>query len=75
MLRLDQRHPQVFGRQRFPAGRLDANPKAAKAYATLNSANRYSVLFRIHDAKRPATRVARIEKYVAMLAAGETIYG
>jgi uncharacterized protein YdeI (YjbR/CyaY-like superfamily) len=31
-------------------------------------------LYRIADAKRPQTRARRIEKYVAMLAAHETIH-
>ncbi|MEP6967739.1 MAG: YdeI/OmpD-associated family protein, partial [Pseudomonadota bacterium] len=37
-------------------------------------ANRYAVLYRVHDAKTAATRAARIEKFVAMLARGETVY-
>jgi uncharacterized protein YdeI (YjbR/CyaY-like superfamily) len=36
--------------------------------------NRYSILYRIGDAKRPETRAKRIAKYVAMLAAHETIH-
>ena len=53
---------------------LDADPRAAEFFATLDSANRYAVLYRVHDAKRPATRAARIEKFVAMLHAHETIH-
>ncbi len=53
---------------------LDANPAARDFFATLDGANRYAVLYRIHDAKKPETRARRIEKYVAMLAAGETIH-
>ena len=51
---------------------LKARPRAAKAFADLTSSKRYAILYRIHDAKRPATRAARIELYVARLAAGET---
>ena len=40
----------------------------------LSATNRYAVLYRIHDAKRPETRARRIEAFVAMLARGETIY-
>lgn len=47
---------------------LAANPAAAEFFATLDSQNRYAVLYRIHDAKRPETRARRIEKFVAMLA-------
>ena len=53
---------------------LEAEPKAQAMFETLNSRNRYSVLYRIETAKRPETRQRRIEKYVAMLARGETIY-
>jgi uncharacterized protein YdeI (YjbR/CyaY-like superfamily) len=40
----------------------------------LDSANRFAILHRIHVAKKPETRVARIEKYVAMLIEGKTIH-
>jgi uncharacterized protein YdeI (YjbR/CyaY-like superfamily) len=53
---------------------LDAQPNAKEFFATLDSANRYAVLYRIHDAKRAETRARRIEKFVAMLARGEKIH-
>jgi uncharacterized protein YdeI (YjbR/CyaY-like superfamily) len=53
---------------------LDANPAAKEFFATLTGSNRYAVLYRIHDAKRAETRTRRIEKFVAMLARGETIH-
>ena len=53
---------------------LDANPVAAAFFEALDRANRYAILYRVHDAKRPATRAARIERFVAMLAAGEKIH-
>ncbi|HEX4738108.1 MAG TPA: YdeI/OmpD-associated family protein [Allosphingosinicella sp.] len=53
---------------------LDANPKAAAFFATLKGANRYAILYRIGDAKKPETRAARIEKFVAMLERGETLH-
>jgi uncharacterized protein YdeI (YjbR/CyaY-like superfamily) len=53
---------------------LDANPAADAFFATLNSINRYAILYRVQDAKRPATRAARIEKFVAMLERGEKIH-
>jgi uncharacterized protein YdeI (YjbR/CyaY-like superfamily) len=34
----------------------------------------FSLVFRVEGAKRPETRARRIEKYVDMLARGETIY-
>jgi uncharacterized protein YdeI (YjbR/CyaY-like superfamily) len=53
---------------------LAADDAARAFFATLNSVNRYAILYRIGDAKRPETRARRIAKYVAMLAAHETIY-
>jgi uncharacterized protein YdeI (YjbR/CyaY-like superfamily) len=53
---------------------LDANPNANDFFATLKSSERYSFLYRIHDAKRPETRARRIRDYVAMLADGKTIH-
>jgi len=53
---------------------LDANERARAFFATLDGANRYAVLYRVHEAKRPETRARRIEKFVAMLAAGEKIH-
>jgi uncharacterized protein YdeI (YjbR/CyaY-like superfamily) len=53
---------------------LDAEPAAAAFFATLRGANRYAVLYRVQDAKRPETRARRIETFVAMLARGETLH-
>ncbi len=53
---------------------LDASPAAAEAFAGLDSRNRYAVLHRVQDAKRPATRARRIETFVAILARGERLY-
>ena len=46
---------------------LDAAPPAAAFFETLNAQNRYAILYRVQDAKRPETRARRIERYVAML--------
>jgi uncharacterized protein YdeI (YjbR/CyaY-like superfamily) len=53
---------------------LDANDKAREFFSTLDSRNRYAILYRIQDAKRPETRARRIEKFVAMLSEGKKIY-
>jgi uncharacterized protein YdeI (YjbR/CyaY-like superfamily) len=53
---------------------LDAVPEAAAFFATLDSQSRYAILHRVQTAKKPETRARRIEKFVAMLAAGEKIY-
>ncbi len=56
------------------AAALAAQPQAAALFAVLTSQNRYAILHRVSTATAPATRARRIEKYVAMLAAGETVY-
>jgi uncharacterized protein YdeI (YjbR/CyaY-like superfamily) len=53
---------------------LDAAPEAAAFFATLSSQNRYAILHRIQTAKKPETRARRIERFVAMLERGETLY-
>lgn len=53
---------------------LDANPRAKEFFATLNSQNRYAILYRVGDAKRPETRARRIAQFVEMLAKGETLH-
>ncbi len=47
---------------------LEKNDAAREFFQTLNSANRYAILYQIGDAKKPETRARRIEKFVAMLA-------
>jgi uncharacterized protein YdeI (YjbR/CyaY-like superfamily) len=53
---------------------LASNPAAAESFAALNSTNRYSILHRIHAAKKPETRARRIETFVAMLADGKKLH-
>jgi uncharacterized protein YdeI (YjbR/CyaY-like superfamily) len=53
---------------------LDADPSAKAFFATLKSANRYAILYRIQTAVRPATRAKRIEQFVAMLHREETLH-
>lgn len=54
---------------------LDANPAAARFFAELDSANRYAIVYRLGEAKRPETRERRLRKFVAMLERGEKIHG
>lgn len=56
------------------AAALTADPAAAAFFETLDRQNRYSILYRIQDAKKAETRARRIEKYVAMLAKGEKLH-
>jgi uncharacterized protein YdeI (YjbR/CyaY-like superfamily) len=53
---------------------LDARPKARAFFAELSNQNRYAILYRLQDAKKPETRARRLAKFVAMLEAGETIH-
>jgi uncharacterized protein YdeI (YjbR/CyaY-like superfamily) len=53
---------------------LDQSPSAAAFFATLNSNNRFAILFRIGSVKRAETRARKIAQYVAMLEAGETLH-
>jgi uncharacterized protein YdeI (YjbR/CyaY-like superfamily) len=53
---------------------LDARPAAAAAFAALSSQNRYAILYRLDQARRPETRVRRLAEYVRMLEAGETLH-
>jgi uncharacterized protein YdeI (YjbR/CyaY-like superfamily) len=53
---------------------LAKNKKAAAFFETLDAKNRYAILHRTHNAKKAETRAARIAKFVAMLARGDTIH-
>jgi uncharacterized protein YdeI (YjbR/CyaY-like superfamily) len=53
---------------------LDGDERAAEFFVTLDRANRYAILYRVEEAKRPETRARRIEKFVAMLRAHETVH-
>lgn len=53
---------------------LDAAPAARAMFDILTRQNRFVVVYQVDSAKRVDTRARRIEKYVAMLARGETAY-
>jgi uncharacterized protein YdeI (YjbR/CyaY-like superfamily) len=52
---------------------LDANRAAAEFFASLSSANRYSIIYRLEEAKKPETRERRLRKFLAMLERGEKV--
>lgn len=54
---------------------LDGNDAAREFFATLDSANRYAILYRLEEAKKPETREHRLRKFVDMLERGEKIHG
>jgi uncharacterized protein YdeI (YjbR/CyaY-like superfamily) len=53
---------------------LAAAPRAQAMFEALTSQNRYAVIYRIGSLKGADARARRIERYVAMLARGETIH-
>lgn len=53
---------------------LDRNAKANAFFKTLDSGNRYAVLFRIQTAKKPDTRARKIRQFVEMLERNEKIH-
>ncbi len=53
---------------------LEGNEGAREFFETLDKANRYAILFRIQDAKKPETRARRIAKYIEMLAEGKKLH-
>ena len=53
---------------------LDASDAAAEFFASLDGANRYAILYRLDEAKKPETRERRLRKFVAMLKRGEKLH-
>jgi len=53
---------------------LDANTLAKDFFGTLDSRNRYAVLFRIQTAKNAETRAQRIKQFVQMLERHEKVH-
>ncbi len=56
------------------AAALASDPAAAATFERLTSTNRFAILYRLQDARRPETRARRLEQYVAMLARGEALH-
>ena len=56
------------------AAALELEPRASVMFGVLTSQNRYAILYRLHEAKRPETRQRRLEHFISMLARGETPY-
>ena len=48
---------------------LAKSQKARAAFAALKAQERYSILYQLHDARRPETRARRLAKFMAMLKA------
>ena len=56
------------------AAALAADASAKRFFDKLDRANRYAILYRVNDAKRPETRARRIAQFVEMLARGEALH-
>jgi uncharacterized protein YdeI (YjbR/CyaY-like superfamily) len=56
------------------AAALAAEPAAQREFESLDGANRYAVLWRVHTAGTPATRARRIDACVQMLAEGRRFH-
>ena len=54
--------------------RLNKSARAKAFFATLNSANRYAILFRIQTAKKAETRARKIEQFIDMLERKEKLH-
>lgn len=53
---------------------LRSNKAASRFFEALDRANRYAIIYRVGEAKRPETRAKRIAKFVEMLARGEMLH-
>lgn len=56
------------------AAALAKNRKAKAFFDALDKTNRYAFCWRVHNAAKPETKATRVEKFVAMLARGETLH-
>ena len=56
------------------AAELRKRPAARRFFEQLDSRNRYAILYRLSDAKKPETRQRRLEQFVRLLEAGKTLH-
>ena len=53
---------------------LDNNPRAKAFFETVNAANRYAIIWRLHTAKRAETRERLTRTFIEMLEKGQTLH-
>lgn len=53
---------------------LDANKRAKAFFAALDAGNRYAILFRLQTAKKPETRLKRLQQFIEMLSRHEKLH-
>ncbi len=56
------------------ARELDRNTPAREFFSTLDSSNRYAIIYRLNDARKPETRERRLRRFVGMLERGEKVH-
>jgi uncharacterized protein YdeI (YjbR/CyaY-like superfamily) len=56
------------------AAELRKRPAARRFFEQLDSRNRYAILYRLFDAKKPETRQRRLAQFVRLLEAEETLH-
>jgi uncharacterized protein YdeI (YjbR/CyaY-like superfamily) len=53
---------------------LDKSPRAKAFFQTINAANRYAIIWRLHTAKKAETRERLTRRFLDMLEKGETLH-
>jgi uncharacterized protein YdeI (YjbR/CyaY-like superfamily) len=53
---------------------LDKNPRAKAFFKTINAANRYAIIWRLHTAKKAETRERLARSFIEMLEKGKTLH-
>lgn len=53
---------------------LAKSAKAKKFFESLSASNRYSILYRLQEAKKPETRARRLAQFLEMLKRGEKLH-
>jgi uncharacterized protein YdeI (YjbR/CyaY-like superfamily) len=53
---------------------LEKFPKAKAFFDSLNKANRFAIAYQLHSAKKPETRLRRLQKFVEMMKKGEKLH-
>jgi uncharacterized protein YdeI (YjbR/CyaY-like superfamily) len=56
------------------AEELATNQKAADFFSALDRANRYAILYRLGQAKRPETRARKLQQFLEMLKKGDKLH-
>lgn len=56
------------------AAALASDASARRFFDNLDKANRFAIIYRVNDAKRPTTRAQRIAQFIEMLARGKALH-